>query len=175
MADDTFTVRRIYRAPRELVFACMTEPEHLTHFWGPTGTSTPLEGIVVELRPGGAFETTMVNDVVNYVDGDGLRAAVTRGALRVGDGGAVPQQLTTVVDEAGEGAQQARLADPGLAPQQHRPAGAGQHAFPGLLQPREIGQPVDEGVGAGEAPALAAAAHAHPGPRCRAPRCRRAR
>lgn len=63
MADDTFTVRRIYRAPRELVFACMTEPEHLTHFWGPTGTSTPLEAIVVELRPGGAFETTMVNDV----------------------------------------------------------------------------------------------------------------
>lgn len=32
MADDAFTVRRIYRAPRELVFACMTEPEHLTHF-----------------------------------------------------------------------------------------------------------------------------------------------
>ena len=56
-----------------------------------------------------------------------------------------------------EASQQARLADPGLAPQQHRPAGAGQHAFPGLLQPREIGQPVDEGVGAGEAPALAAA------------------
>ncbi|WP_433057948.1 SRPBCC family protein [Dactylosporangium sp. CS-033363] len=38
----------------------MTTPAHLTHFWGPTGTTTPLDGIVVELRPGGRFETTMV-------------------------------------------------------------------------------------------------------------------
>jgi uncharacterized protein YndB with AHSA1/START domain len=44
------------------VFACLTTPLHLTHFWGPTGTHTPVENIVVDLRPGGAFETTMVND-----------------------------------------------------------------------------------------------------------------
>ena len=25
---------RIFDAPRELVFRCMIEPEHLTHFWG---------------------------------------------------------------------------------------------------------------------------------------------
>jgi uncharacterized protein YndB with AHSA1/START domain len=54
------TYRRVHRAPRELVFACMTTPEHLTHFWGPAGTTTPLEGIRVELRPGGRFETVMV-------------------------------------------------------------------------------------------------------------------
>lgn len=53
---------RIYDAPRELVFACMTTPEHLTHFWGPTGVSTPIENITVDLRPGGVFETIMVND-----------------------------------------------------------------------------------------------------------------
>ena len=41
----------------------MTEPEHLTRFWGPVGTSTPIETIVVDLRPGGAFETVMVDDV----------------------------------------------------------------------------------------------------------------
>jgi uncharacterized protein YndB with AHSA1/START domain len=40
----------------------MTTPEHLTRFWGPTGTTTPIDGITVELRPGGRFETTMVND-----------------------------------------------------------------------------------------------------------------
>jgi uncharacterized protein YndB with AHSA1/START domain len=55
-------VTRIFEAPRELVFACMTEPEHLTRFWGPTGTSAPRDRIVVDLRPGGAFETVMVND-----------------------------------------------------------------------------------------------------------------
>jgi uncharacterized protein YndB with AHSA1/START domain len=56
----TFT--RVHRGSPELLFACMTEPAHLTHFWGPTGTTTPIGNIVVDLRPGGVFETTMVND-----------------------------------------------------------------------------------------------------------------
>jgi uncharacterized protein YndB with AHSA1/START domain len=56
------TYTRVYDAPRDLVFRCMTEPEHLTHFWGPTGTTTPIDRIVVDLRPGGAFETGMVDD-----------------------------------------------------------------------------------------------------------------
>lgn len=55
-------ITRIYEAPRELVWACMTTPEHLTHFWGPPGVSTPLDGIVIELWPGGRFETVMVAD-----------------------------------------------------------------------------------------------------------------
>ncbi|MBK9740115.1 MAG: SRPBCC domain-containing protein [Actinobacteria bacterium] len=55
-------VTRIYEAPRELVWACMTTPDHLTHFWGPPGMSTPIDGIVIELREGGRFETVMVND-----------------------------------------------------------------------------------------------------------------
>jgi uncharacterized protein YndB with AHSA1/START domain len=67
MSDDTqtvgeLTITRIFDAPRELVFRCMIEPEHLTHFWGPVGVSTPIENITVDPRPGGAFETTMVND-----------------------------------------------------------------------------------------------------------------
>jgi uncharacterized protein YndB with AHSA1/START domain len=60
--EETFTVRHVHDAPCELVFECLTTPEHLTHFWGPTGTRTPLQTIVVDLRLGGAFETTMVND-----------------------------------------------------------------------------------------------------------------
>jgi hypothetical protein len=36
------TIVRVFDAPRELVFACMTDPKHLTHFWGPTGVITPL-------------------------------------------------------------------------------------------------------------------------------------
>jgi uncharacterized protein YndB with AHSA1/START domain len=53
---------RVFDAPRELVFRCMLEPEHLTHFWGPAGVSTPLETIKVDARPGGVFETVMIND-----------------------------------------------------------------------------------------------------------------
>ena len=60
MAELTFT--RVFDAPRDLVFRCMLEPEHLTHFWGPVGTSTPLDGITVDPRPGGVFETVMISD-----------------------------------------------------------------------------------------------------------------
>ena len=60
MTELTYT--RVFAAPRDLVFRCMLEPEHLTHFWGPAGTSTPLDGITVDPRPGGVFETVMISD-----------------------------------------------------------------------------------------------------------------
>lgn len=60
--DDELIFRRVHRASPELLFDCMTQPAHLSHFWGPTGTTTPAKNITVDLRPGGAFETTMVND-----------------------------------------------------------------------------------------------------------------
>jgi len=56
------TYARTYKARRQLVFECMTTPEHLKNFWGPIGMSTPLENITVDLRPGGVFETIMVDD-----------------------------------------------------------------------------------------------------------------
>ena len=61
-ATDELVFTRVFEAPRELVFECMTQPEHLTHFWGPAGTSAPVEHITVDPRPGGPFETVMIND-----------------------------------------------------------------------------------------------------------------
>ncbi len=61
-APGEFTYRRVHPASRELLFDCMTQPEHLARFWGPAGTSAPPGGITVDLRPGGAFETVMIND-----------------------------------------------------------------------------------------------------------------
>jgi uncharacterized protein YndB with AHSA1/START domain len=61
-ATGELTYRRVHRASPELLFDCMTTAEHLTHFWGPAGTTTPVDNIVVDLRPGGVFETTMVSD-----------------------------------------------------------------------------------------------------------------
>lgn len=55
-------ITRVFNAPRELVFECMTDPKHLTHFWGPDGTHTPVDKITVDLRIGGVFETVMIND-----------------------------------------------------------------------------------------------------------------
>jgi len=57
-----FTLRRVHRGSPELLFDCMTTPEHLTHFWGPVGTTTPVANIAIDLRPGGVFETTIVSD-----------------------------------------------------------------------------------------------------------------
>ena len=61
-APAELNLTRVFDAPREIVFRCMITPEHLTHFWGPAGTSAPLEHIRVDPRPGGVFETVMVND-----------------------------------------------------------------------------------------------------------------
>lgn len=60
--DGDLHFTRVFAAPRELVFQCMTEPQHLTHFWAPRGSSAPLERIHIDLRPGGVFETLMVSD-----------------------------------------------------------------------------------------------------------------
>src|SRR4051812_1706768 len=56
------THTRVFDAPRELVFRCWIEPEHLTHFWSPAGTKTPIEGIKIDPRPGGSFEITTVTE-----------------------------------------------------------------------------------------------------------------
>lgn len=61
-APAELNLTRVFDAPRDLVFRCMITPEHLTHFWGPAGVSAPLEHIRVDARPGGVFETVMVND-----------------------------------------------------------------------------------------------------------------
>ena len=62
MNDDEFRYRRVLRAPRELVWRCLTEPAELAHFWGPAGMTTPLDGIVLELHEGGRFETRMLGE-----------------------------------------------------------------------------------------------------------------
>ena len=66
MNDDELVYRRVFRAPRELVWQCLTEPAELARFWGPHGMATPIDGIVVELHPGGRFETLMVGEHGSY-------------------------------------------------------------------------------------------------------------
>ena len=62
MNDNELVYQRVFRAPRELVWRCLTEPAELAQFWGPSGTTTPMDGIVVELRTGGRFETLMLSE-----------------------------------------------------------------------------------------------------------------
>lgn len=60
MSNDSgveFSIERTFDAPRERVFATMTQTEHLQHWWGPQGcTITVLRH---DLRPGGMFHYRM--------------------------------------------------------------------------------------------------------------------
>lgn len=66
MNDDEPVYHRIFRAPCELVWRCLTEPAELAQFWGPIGMATQIDGIVVEPYPGGRFETLMLGEHSNY-------------------------------------------------------------------------------------------------------------
>ena len=61
MSVDELVFRRVFRAPRDLVWRCLTEPRSSRNS-GVRGMTTPLDGIVVELRAGGRFETLMVGE-----------------------------------------------------------------------------------------------------------------
>jgi uncharacterized protein YndB with AHSA1/START domain len=52
-----FTITRVFRAPRDLVFQAWTRREHLLKWFGPKGS--PLLEATLDLRPGGVFHYRM--------------------------------------------------------------------------------------------------------------------
>ncbi|HMG25415.1 MAG TPA: SRPBCC domain-containing protein [Acidimicrobiia bacterium] len=60
--DQEFTITRVFDAPRELVWKAWTDPDQMARWYGPRGISTPRSTITMDVRPGGAFELTMVDD-----------------------------------------------------------------------------------------------------------------
>ena len=55
-------ITRVYDAPRELVWRAWTEPEELVQWWGPSGWTTPLDSVTMDVRAGGEFRLTSVSD-----------------------------------------------------------------------------------------------------------------
>lgn len=51
------TITRRFKAPRTLVFKAWTTPEHLAHWSGPHGFTTPHHSM--DLRPGGAYRACL--------------------------------------------------------------------------------------------------------------------
>lgn len=51
------TIDRVFAAPRELVFDCMTRSEHLARWWGPHHFDVPFAES--EARPGGKLRIAM--------------------------------------------------------------------------------------------------------------------
>jgi uncharacterized protein YndB with AHSA1/START domain len=52
-AEEGVVITRRFDAPRDLVFHALTEPEHLRHWWGPTGFTWVT--CTMDLRPRGTF------------------------------------------------------------------------------------------------------------------------
>jgi uncharacterized protein YndB with AHSA1/START domain len=56
-ADRELVFKRVFDAPRELVFAVWTDPEHLAQWWGPNGFTTTISEM--DVRPGGVWRLVM--------------------------------------------------------------------------------------------------------------------
>jgi uncharacterized protein YndB with AHSA1/START domain len=56
-AEKEFVISRLLKAPRELVFACFTEPEHMKQWWGPKGFKVIAANM--DLRPDGFYHYGM--------------------------------------------------------------------------------------------------------------------
>jgi uncharacterized protein YndB with AHSA1/START domain len=52
-AKPTIVMTQVFDAPRAVVFDAWTKPEHVTHWWDPSGE--PLAVCEIDLRPDGAF------------------------------------------------------------------------------------------------------------------------
>jgi uncharacterized protein YndB with AHSA1/START domain len=60
--EPQFTLTRVVAARRELVWDLWTDPGELAHWFHPRGTHTPRDLISVDLRVGGRYRYTMVDD-----------------------------------------------------------------------------------------------------------------
>ena len=52
-----FSVTRMFDAPRELVWKCFTEPQHMKEWWGPKGST--IVASKMDLRVGGTYHGAM--------------------------------------------------------------------------------------------------------------------
>ena len=52
-----FVISRVFDAPRELVWKCFTDPEHMRQWWGPKGVTVLTSKM--DLRPGGTYHYGM--------------------------------------------------------------------------------------------------------------------
>ena len=68
--EKEFVISRLLQAPRDLVFACFTDPEHMKQWWGPKGFTVIASKM--DLRPGGFYHYGM-----RAPDGSAMRGKFT--------------------------------------------------------------------------------------------------
>ena len=56
-AQPELTIKRVFEAPRELVYACWTEPEHMQHWFFPKDFTVPFSQ--ADIREGGSYRSCL--------------------------------------------------------------------------------------------------------------------
>lgn len=56
-SERELVIRRLFQAPRNLVFHVWTQPEHVAKWWGPTGFTNTVQEM--EVKPGGTWRFVM--------------------------------------------------------------------------------------------------------------------
>ena len=56
-SGNNFVISRVFDAPRDLLWKCFTDPEHMKQWWGPKGFTVLVSKM--DLRPGGMYHYGM--------------------------------------------------------------------------------------------------------------------
>ena len=140
MAEPTgeqgITIVRVLDAPREAVFRAWTEPARFADWFGGAGGDVPLDGVSLDVRPGGAWRATM------YAGPDRLEipwrgeyrevAAPERLVFTLTDRPGDAYEVVTVqLSDLGDGRTEMRFEQRGghLTPEQYGEAQAGWLGF----------------------------------------------
>jgi uncharacterized protein YndB with AHSA1/START domain len=108
--DDEIVITRVINAPRALVFAAWTDPEHLAQWWGPHAVTHSVCDI--DLRPGGAYRIVMrMPDGVEYPLTGVYREIVA------------PERLVMTMDASGHPAAWHDMVNPHRQQGEDNPAG----------------------------------------------------
>ena len=111
-----FTIVRVFNATREVIWRAWTDPNEAPYWLHPRGVSSPREHIDFDVREGGTYTYTMVNDA----DGEKYPTAGTylelvepeRLVFTWGDPGESVESaplITITLDEEGESGERTRM------------------------------------------------------------------
>jgi uncharacterized protein YndB with AHSA1/START domain len=81
MSETDLVLERTLDAPRHIVWAALTTPEHIRKWWAPRPYQTP--DVELDLRPGGRFYNRMTGPDGFEAEGDGCILDVAEGERMV--------------------------------------------------------------------------------------------
>lgn len=86
-APNEIRITRVLNAPRELVWAAMTDPLQVVQWWGPNGFTTTIRKM--DVRPGGVWQHTMHGpDAADYPNSSVFKEVVAPERIVYAHGGA---------------------------------------------------------------------------------------